>query len=205
MTGKLSPRRLAFLLGGVALLSLAGAFYATSGLGMDPLSVLYSGIAVFIRTRLGTALFLTNAAFLLLLFFLDRKRIGLGTLAIVFVVGPLLNLLLRFFPATPDSLLLRLLCCGLGIASGGVGMGFYLHADLGCGPTDGLMLWMQGHTPVSLRWFKVGFDVLCVVLGALLGGIFGVGTVLSAFLSGPAMCAVLKLLGDNTGPQKPQH
>ena len=195
MTGKLSPRRLAFLLGGVALLSLAGAFYATSGLGMDPLSELYSGIAVFIRTRLGTALFLTNAAFLLLLFFLDRKRIGLGTLAIVIVVGPLLNLLLRFFPAIPDSLVLRLLFCGLGIVSGGFGMAFYLHADLGCGPTDGLMLWMQSRTPLSLRWFKVGFDILCVVVGGLLGGSLGVGTVLSALLSGPAMCAVLNRLG----------
>ena len=189
MTGKLSPRRLAFLLGGVALLSLAGAFYATSGLGMDPLSVLYSGIAAFTRTRLGTALFLTNAAFLLLLFFLDRKRIGLGTLAIVIVVGPLLNLLLRFFPAIPDSLVLRLLF------SGGFGMAFYLHADLGCGPTDGLMLWMQSRTPLSLRWFKVGFDILCVVVGGLLGGSLGVGTVLSALLSGPAMCAVLNRLG----------
>lgn len=74
-------------------------------------------------------------------------------------------------------------------------MAFYLHADLGCGPTDGLMLWMQSRTPLSLRWFKVGFDILCVVVGGLLGGSLGVGTVLSALLSGPAMCAVLNRLG----------
>ena len=140
MIKDLTLRRLALLLGGVALLSLGGAFFSCSGLGMDPLSVLYSGIAALTKLKLGTALFAANAVFLILLFFLDRKRIGLGTVAIVLVVGPLLNLLLCLFPETSHSFLLRLCCCGLGIVSYGVGMAFYLSADLGCGPTDGLML-----------------------------------------------------------------
>ena len=203
MIKDLTLRRLALLLGGVALLSLGGAFFSCSGLGMDPLSVLYSGIAALTRLKLGTALFAANAVFLILLFFLDRKRIGLGTVAIVLVVGPLLNLLLCLFPETSHSFLLRLCCCGLGIVSYGVGMAFYLSADLGCGPTDGLMLWLQEHTPLALRWFKVGFDIFCVIAGALMGGAFGIGTVSAAFLSGPAMCVVLKLMGrDPEGGQK---
>ena len=101
MIKDLTLRRLALLLGGVALLSLGGAFFSCSGLGMDPLSVLYSGIAALTKLKLGTALFAANAVFLILLFFLDRKRIGLGTVAIVLVVGPLLNLLLCLFPETP--------------------------------------------------------------------------------------------------------
>ena len=65
----LTLRRLALLLGGVALLSLGGAFFSCSGLGMDPLSVLYSGIAALTKLKLGTALFAANAVFLILLFF----------------------------------------------------------------------------------------------------------------------------------------
>ena len=65
------------------------------------------------------------------------------------------------------------------------------------------MLWLQEHTPLALRWFKVGFDIFCVIAGALMGGAFGIGTVSAAFLSGPAMCVVLKLMGrDPEGGQK---
>ena len=56
MIKDLTLRRLALLLGGVALLSLGGAFFSCSGLGMDPLSVLYSGIAALTKLKLGTAL-----------------------------------------------------------------------------------------------------------------------------------------------------
>ena len=56
------------------------------------------------------------------------------------------------------------------------------------------MLHFSERSPVPLRTFKVLFDILCVIIGALLGGIFGIGTILAALLTGPAMCAVMKLL-----------
>ena len=196
--------RYLFLAAGIVLMALAGLFFSCSGIGMDPLSVLDGGVSAVLRVRLGRAALLVGAVILLLLLFWDRKRIGAGTVAVVVGIGPLLNLFLEFFSYSPTTWIARCLSSLSGVVSFGLGMAFYLHADLGCGPVDALMLHFSERTPISLRTFKVLFDILCVITGGILGGTFGPGTILAAFLTGPSMCAVMKLLGDadNTPKQK---
>lgn len=193
-----------FLALGVFFLSLGGMFFSCSGIGMDPLSVFYSGVANVLHVRLGTGTLIVGVVLLAILLFWDRKRIGIGTVAVVAFIGPLINVLLDVFGYTAQGWAIKLISCGAGILSYGIGMACYLHSDLGCGPVDALMLHFEEKAPISLTLFKVGFDVLCVVLGALLGGVFGVGTVLAAFLSGPAMSAILRLLGDDPDADKKQ-
>ena len=194
--------RYLFLVGGIVLLALAGFLFFCSGIGMDPLSVLYTGISEVLHIRLGTTEILAGAAILVFLFFFDRKRIGIGTVAVVAGIGPLLNLFLEFFFYAQSGWAGKGVSSLAGVAAYGLGMAFYLHADLGCGPVDALMFHFSERTPISLRTFKILFDVLCVATGGLLGGSLGLGTILAAFLSGPAMCAVMKLLGDTDGSSK---
>ena len=188
--------RYLFLAAGIVLLALAGFFFFCSGIGMDPLSVLYTGVSEVLHIRLGTTEILVGAAVLVFLFFLDRKRIGVGTVAVVAGIGPLLNLFLEFFSYAPSGWIGKGVSSLAGVAAYGLGMAFYLHADLGCGPVDALMLHFSERVPISLRAFKILFDILCVIIGGILGGTFGIGTITAALLSGPAMCAVMKLLGD---------
>ena len=194
--------RYLFLVSGVVMFSLAGLLFYRSSIGMDPLSVLYTGVSEVLHIRLGTTEILVGAVVLLALLFLDRKRIGLGTVAVVAGIGPLLNLFLDLFAYTPSGWIGKILFSLAGVVVYGFAMAFYLHSDLGCGPVDGLMLYLSERAPVSLRTFKILFDVLCVIIGGLLGGSLGVGTVMAALLSGPAMCAVMKLLGDEEGSAK---
>ncbi len=186
--------RYLFLAAGIVLMALAGLFFSCSAIGMDPLSVFYSGVSAVLHIRLGSAAFLVGCVILLILLFWDRAKIGIGTVAVVLGIGPLLNLFLRFFSYTPSGWVGKGASSLAGVAAFGLGMAFYLHADLGCGPVDALMLHFSERSPVPLRTFKVLFDILCVIIGALLGGIFGIGTILAALLTGPAMCAVMKLL-----------
>ncbi|HIT08692.1 MAG TPA: hypothetical protein IAB55_06370, partial [Candidatus Merdivicinus faecavium] len=90
-----------FLAAGIVFMALAGALFSCSGIGMDPLSVLYGGIASVLRIRLGTSALLTGAVVLALLIFRDRKRIGAGTVAVALAIGPLLNLFLDLLPLRP--------------------------------------------------------------------------------------------------------
>lgn len=201
-TIKSKTARYLFLIAGIVLLALAGLFFSCSGIGMDPLSVLYSGVAKVLHIRLGTAEILMGGGILAFLFFFDRRRIGIGTVAVVAGIGPLLNLFLEFFSYISSGWIGKTASSLAGIAAYGLGMAFYLHADLGCGPVDAVMLHFSERTPISLRAFKILFDVLCVATGGLLGGSLGLGTILAALLAGPAMCAVMKLLGDTDGSSK---
>ncbi len=194
--------RFGFLLAGIILLALAGLFFFCSGIGMDPISVLYSGVAALLGVRLGTADVLIGAVMLTLIFFLDKKRIGIGTVAVVVGIGPLINLFLEYFSYGPQGWIGRIGSTLAGIVSFGLGMACYLHADLGCGPVDAVMLYASERTPVTLRTFKIMFDVACVLVGWAMGGALGLGTILAALLSGPCMTAFMNLLGDGKKPGK---
>ena len=61
----------------------------------------------------------------------------------------------------------------------------YIGAQLGRGPRDGLMTGIARRTGRSLRLVRTGLEVTVVVIGLLLGGTLGVGTVLYALAIGP--------------------
>lgn len=184
--------RYALLALGIFLLALGGLFFSCSGIGMDPLSVFYSGVAETLKIRLGTAALLVSGVVLVFLLIFCRKRIGIGTVAVSLGIGPLLNLLLGCFSYTPSGWLGKGASSLAGVAAYGLGMAFYLHTDLGGGPVDAMMLWLSEKTPCSLSVFKILFDAFCVAAGWLLGGAVGAGTLIAVLLSGPAMCAVQK-------------
>lgn len=181
-------RRYLELLAGLVLLAVAGFFFSCSGWGMDPLSVLYSGVSHTLHIQLGTAAMLVGAVVLIGLMICDRKRIGVGTVGVVVVIGPIINVLLRVFGYTPSGWVGQAVSCALGVLTYSAGMACYLQGNLGCGPVDGLMLGLLDHMKITLRTFKILFDIASVVIGWLLGGSVGVGTVAAALLSGPVMC-----------------
>lgn len=181
-----------FLAAGIVFMALAGALFSCSGIGMDPLSVLYSGIAAVLHIRLGTSALLTGAVILVLLIFRDRKRIGAGTVAVALAIGPLLNLFLDFLSIRPAGWVSQAAVSLMGAVAYSIGMGLYLYADLGCGPVDALMMHFLERTSIRLRAFKILFDIACVVIGWAMGGSVGAGTLIAAFLTGPMMCAVMK-------------
>ena len=70
----------------------------------------------------------------------------------------------------------------------------YIGSQLGPGPRDGLMTGLARRTGRSIRLVRTSIEVTVVVLGFLLGGILGVGTVLYALLIGPVVQFFLPLL-----------
>ena len=69
----------------------------------------------------------------------------------------------------------------------GLGSGFYLTANLGPGPRDGLMTGLQSLTNQPIAFIRTIIEVSAVGLGFYLGGIVGIGTLLFAFGIGPTV------------------
>jgi uncharacterized membrane protein YczE len=72
-----------------------------------------------------------------------------------------------------------------GIVLNGLATGAYIGAGLGPGPRDGLMTGLARRTGRSIRLVRTGIEVVVVAAGWLLGGVFGVGTLLYAVAIGP--------------------
>jgi uncharacterized membrane protein YczE len=112
-----------------------------------------------------------------------RQRPGLGTLCNVIVIGTVIDAMLALV-TPPHSLPVRAAVMVSGVALNGVATGLYIGAGLGPGPRDGLMTGFaaRGH---SLRVVRTAIEATVLLVGWLLGGTVGVGTVVYAACIGP--------------------
>lgn len=176
-------RRTVQLLLGFLLMGFAIAFLVRSALGASPWDVLTQGLSLHLPLTFGTITVLTGVVVMLLWIPLKQKP-GVGTIANLLLVGPAADLAFLVVPEV-DELWVRILYMVVGIVLGGVSTGLYLGGRFGPGPRDGLMTGLNRVTGWPIWIVRTGMEVTVVVIGWLLGGIVGVGTVAFALLMGP--------------------
>jgi hypothetical protein len=91
-------------------------------------------------------------------------------------------------------LLLGLLFTLTGIAMVGIGSALYITCGLGPGPRDGAMTGLHQRTGVRVGRVRLGLEVVVSIVGALLGGTLGLGTLLFALLIGQSVAISFGLL-----------
>ncbi|MBU6314918.1 MAG: hypothetical protein KGR47_00295, partial [Acidobacteria bacterium] len=128
-----------------------------------------------------------------------RERLGLGTVLNAIEIGLVVYLLDGVLPVT-DLLVPRVLYVVGGLVAIAAGSGLYIGAGLGSGPRDGLMLGLSKRG-ISVRLARTGVEVTALVVGLLLGGTVGVGTLAFTFGIGPLVQVFLprlRIRGDRT-------
>jgi uncharacterized membrane protein YczE len=183
---------MASLLVGLWLFGMGEAFLLTGDLGASPWTVLAQGLSRRTGLDIGWLTFLVSMTVLLLWIPL-RQKPGLGTVLNIVVIPIALQLTYDLIPA-PSSLVARFALVLLGIATIGLGSGFYLTAGHGPGPRDGWMTGLHHRTGRPVGQIRLGIEVVVLVLGVALGGTFGVGTVLFAVLIGQAVALGLQVV-----------
>jgi uncharacterized membrane protein YczE len=174
--------RHAQLTAGLTLYGISEAMMIAPAVGVDPWDVLHTGLARITGIPVGTVLIIVGAAVLLLWIPL-RQRPGLGTLANIVVIGALVDVILGVTPA-PHTLWLRWAVFVAGVLLNAVATGLYIGAGLGPGPRDGLTTGFARRGR-SIRVVRTSIELSVLVVGWLLGGNVGLGTVLYAAGIGP--------------------
>jgi uncharacterized membrane protein YczE len=182
-------RRLPQLYVGLVLYGLSIAMMVRGHLGVAPWDVLHSGLAQHLPITLGEALVIVSFTVMVLWIPL-REMPGIGTISNALVIGLSTDAFLALFgPA--DALWLRGVLTVGGVVVCGLATAMYIGAQLGRGPRDGLMTGFARRTGLSLRVVRTLLEVTVVVIGLLLGGVAGLGTVLYALAIGPLTQAML--------------
>jgi uncharacterized membrane protein YczE len=122
---------------------------------------------------------------------------GLGTLANAVLVGTFIQGLTAIGAVTSlahEPLAVRVVLLVAGVALIGPASAFYIGADSGAGPRDTLMLVGRRRTGVRIGLVRGTLELCALVVGIVLGGTFGVGTVLFALSVGPVIEASFWLL-----------
>jgi uncharacterized membrane protein YczE len=176
-------RRLPQLFVGLALYGASLAMMLRGALGLAPWDVLHSGFIRHVPMTIGQAVVLLS--FLVLLLWIPlREKPGIGTVANALVVGLAADATLGVL-AEPDSLVLRVGLLLGGLVLNGLATALYIGSQFGRGPRDGLMTGLARRTGLSLRLVRTALEVTVVVIGLLLGGALGLGTVIYALAIGP--------------------
>ena len=176
-------RRLIQLYIGLILYGVSTAVYVRANLGADPWNVFHLGVSGLTSLDIGMVMILTGAAVLLLWIPL-RQCPGLGTISNVIVLGLAADATLSLMPPL-ESLWLRAVLLLLAVVLNGMATGMYIGAGFGAGPRDGLMTGIHARTGWPIRRIRTTIELSVLVIGMLLGGTFGVGTVLYALAIGP--------------------
>jgi uncharacterized membrane protein YczE len=182
--------RLPGLLAGLIAFGIGIALMVEAGMGLGPWEVFHQGIARLTGLQLGTVSILLGVPILLAWYPLG-ERPGVGTVINIVLVGAATNVAMGIIPTIsgqPQQLIAML----AGVVTIAIGSGLYLASDLGPGPRDGLMTGLHFRFGWSIRRSRTVVEVAVLILGFLMGGTVGLGTVVFALGIGPLVQVMLR-------------
>jgi uncharacterized membrane protein YczE len=167
----------------------------TANIGLGPWECLSMGLSFHVPFSYGIV-HSTVGLIILALDLVLGEKIGLGTVLDALLVGNFVDLfdVMGFMPKL-QALLPRVGLFVLGLLVLALGQAIYMSAGLGCGPRDTLMVGLgrrMKHVRIGLVETAILLTVLLV--GWLLGGPVGIGTLIAGLGSGAAMQLVFSLL-----------
>ena len=190
---KTFPRDLIVIQIGFALFGLSIALMIRANLGTTPWAVLEVALSQLTTIRPGRMSIIVGMAVLVIALAL-RERIGWGTIANILSIGLWEDLFLSFIIPVEKQWLIQSAMLFSAILMMGFASAIYIGVDAGAGPRDSLMLAFHRTTNISIRLGRAIIEVAVVLIGWLLGGPLGIGTVIFAVLIGPAVQWAFKLL-----------
>jgi uncharacterized membrane protein YczE len=192
--------RSVWLVTGLFLCACGIVAFLESRLGLPPWDVLHQGIAKHTPLSFGLANVVVGVAVLFLAWRLG-SRPGIGTVANAVLIGLFVTFVVPLSVVHRLAgwpLPARIVLLAGGLVLFGLGSGLYIGAALGAGPRDSLMLVGALRTGVRIGGMRAMLEGSVLVIGFVLGGTVGIGTLVFALLIGPSVEAsfwLVKRLG----------
>ncbi len=177
---------------GLFLYGTAIALMVQANIGSSPWDVFSQGLSRTVGISFGMAT-IAISGFVLLLWIPLRERMGFGTAANAILVGIFADLAMLVL-STPHHLALQSLMFVAGLLMLALASALYIGAGMGPGPRDGLMTGLVRVSGKPVWMIRTSLELVVVVIGWLLGGVVGIGTLVFALTIGPLIQQALKLL-----------
>jgi len=187
--------RILILMIGLTVAHLGVTLFLLTELGSDPFNVLIQGLFRTLSSLTGWS-FLSHGRvhiavsllIILILLLTDRSYIKIGTVLCMVCGGPIIDfftLLLTPLFDKISALPLRILVLAVGCVILAYGMTIVIKSDAGTGPNDLVAIVISDRLHKKFSIVRIIVDGCFVAIGWLLGGTFGIGTIICAALVGP--------------------
>lgn len=176
--------RILKLFGGLFLYAVGIVFTVNANIGLAPWEAFHQGISKTISITMGQAS-IAMGLIVVIANSIMKERLGLGTLANMLFIGLFMDLLmLNHLIPIYENIVAKVVMMVLGMFAIGVATYLYIGAGWGAGPRDGLMVALTKKTGKSVRLIRGAIETCVVILGYLMGGSIGAGTLIMALFIG---------------------
>ena len=199
-------KRLILFFVGMSIIQFGVALFLKTNIGSDTFTVFTQGLASTLnKTGLkdlsivkliagiaqvtpGVANMIILVVLFVIILLVERKRIKIGTLICVVGVGPIIDLgvkVVSYFPVESYNIVIKMLLVVFGCFIIAIGFAVLSASNVGVAPNDIIPFIIQDKTKVQYRWIRIGLDGGFLIIGFILGGVVGIGTIISMLAIGP--------------------
>jgi len=199
-------KRLILFFMGMSIIQFGVALFLKINIGSDPFTVFTQGLALTLN-KTGFKAFslvklisgvsevtpgIANMIILVILFtivlLVERNRIKIGTLICVIGVGPIIDIgvkVVSYFSVESYNYFIKVLLVIFGCLIIAIGFAILSATNIGVAPNDIIPFIIQDKTKVQYRWIRIILDGGFLIIGFILGGKVGLGTVIAMLTTGP--------------------
>lgn len=162
-------------------------------LGMNSWGVFHVGLMNTFNISFGQATQIAGLGVLFIAWLMGLPP-GLGTISNMYFIGYFIDVIIKWgIVPRYNDLLLQIILLIAGMATIGAASYFYLNPKLGAGPRDGLMIGLVQKLDKQVSLVRAGLEITVLLLGIVMGGPIGIGTVITAFSIGYFVQLAFKL------------
>ncbi len=185
-------KRLPKLMMGFILIAIGTNIMKASKLGLNSWGASNEGLTVITGISFGRINQMIGIAVLIIAIFIKIYPV-IGTILNMYFIGLFIDIVDSLgFIGSPVDMRTRLINLIEEVFIFHLGGYMYMSCELGCGPRVSLMI---GHIKITgkpVSYIRTIIEATVLVLGILLGGTFGIGTIVNTFLGGPLLGAIYK-------------
>lgn len=176
------PKYLFFILG-CLIMGFGIAICEQANLGVDPMSVLVLGAYKRFHVSFGTMNFIIGLLQLCFSYLTEKKNVTLATLLAMIFTSIGIDLF-EIIPFSSTSMMICFIWLALGLILYCFGVAMSEVPSVGYTAYDGVIFGIQKYT--HLKYYKISWIVnfVYLIVGYLLGGTVGIGTLLILLLAG---------------------
>ncbi|EGJ46245.1 hypothetical protein HMPREF0866_02400 [Ruminococcaceae bacterium D16] len=187
--------RVVLLLIGLWIAHLGVTLFLQTNLGSDPFNVFVQGLfraipwPAWAGMTHGRVHLLVSLLIMVVLLVVDRSYVGIGTVLCMALGGPIIDvytLWLAPFLNETLPLAVRVPMLAVGCVILAFGMTIVIRSQAGTGPNDLVAVVLSDKSGKPFGPVRIGVDLTFALVGFALGGVVGIGTIICAFLVGPA-------------------
>lgn len=178
--------RFGLLMVGLLIMSFGIVMYLKAGLGANPLTTFTNGFSKTFGFSVGNSSQIIMLITMIFIFFIDRRRIGIGTIINAIFTGVFIDLFMGL-NIHSGSLIQNILILTVGVITFAIGLAMYVMAGLGEGAIDAIMIILQDKFHLDIKKSRMILDIGLVIVGIILGGGVGIGTIVGTIATGPIM------------------